>query len=86
MLLHCIFWVYTSKWESQVAMEKNSMELLTFPPELNYIAGIFPCYPKYIFIYIFLNATVLVKKPQNKKTKQKTPNPQVPTNPEICKT
>lgn len=39
-------------------MEKNSMELLTFPPELNYVAGIFQCYPKYNFIYIFLNATI----------------------------
>lgn len=55
-------------------MEKNSMELLAFPPELNYIAGTFQCYPKYNFIYIFLNATVLVKKPKKQKnTKQKNP-------------
>lgn len=39
-------------------MEKDSMELLTFPPELNYIAGIFQCYPKYNFIYILLNAII----------------------------
>lgn len=39
-------------------MEKNSMELLTFPRESNYVAGIFQCYPKYNFIYIFFNATI----------------------------
>lgn len=57
-------------------MEKNSMELLTFSPELNYIAGIFPRYPKYNFIYIFSNATVLVKKTQkNHKTKKQNKKP-----------
>lgn len=55
--------------------KKNSMELLTFPPELNYIAGIFQCYSKYNFIYIFLNATVLVKKQKTHKTnKQNQPS------------
>lgn len=54
-------------------MEKNSMELLPFPPELNYIVGNFQCYTKYNFIYIFLNATVLVKKPpKHHKTKNRT--------------
>jgi len=51
------------------------MELLTFPPELNYIPGIFQRYLKYNFIYIFLNATVLVKKntpPPKTQNKQKT--------------
>lgn len=54
------------------------MELLAFPPELNYIAGIFQCYPKYNFIYIFLNATVLVKKPKKQKTTKQNKKTQQP--------
>lgn len=47
--------------------KNNSMDLLIFPLEFDYTAGIFQRYPKYNFIYIFLNATVLVKR-QNKNT------------------
>lgn len=54
------------------------MELLTFPPELNYIAEVFSMLPKIQFyLYIYLNATVLVKKTKKtqKTTKQKKNQP-----------
>lgn len=55
------------------------MELLTFPLELNYVAGIFQCYPKYSFIYIFLNATI-GKKKKNQNTHTKITKQEKPTN------